>query len=32
MAFQAASAEAPTTVNTSVARTRNYLTGTEDDT
>ena len=32
MAFQAASAEAPTTVNTSVARTRNYLTGAEVDT
>ena len=32
MAFQPVSAEAPTTVNTSVARTRNYLTGAEVET
>src|SRR5215469_6730027 len=32
MAFQPVSAEAPTTVNTSVARTRNYLTGSEVET
>ena len=31
MAFQPVSAEAPTTVNTSVTRTRNYLTGSEVD-
>jgi type 1 fimbriae regulatory protein FimB/type 1 fimbriae regulatory protein FimE len=31
MAFRNASAEAPTTVNTSVTRTRNYLTGAEVD-